>query len=1254
MSVLNICTFNARGLNDKKKRTDVFAWLKRKRYDIYFLQETHSTESIEKQWEDEWGYKAFFSSHTGNSRGVAILFNNTFPFTVINTYTDTQGRFIFLDILINDLKYTILILYGPNDDDPNFFQLLQLKLEQINNEQIIIGGDFNVVQDYLKDTLNIRNRNNLKSNEKIKNMKNDLDLYDPWINFNEFSRSLYTWHNSRNQHSRIDYFLVSSNLMDQITAVTIKPGYRSDHSLVTIKLKLSNHTKGPGLWKFNNSLLYDQIYVEEIKQCINDTLRRYKEPNCVGEDAKNWDFRINDKLLFETLKLEIRGKTIAYASAVKKQRAKEEKDLELNVTRMHDNHIDNPTLQNLQDLENAQKDLKTHREQNINGIIMRSKAKWNLLGERCSKYFCNLEKKHYTQKLIPNLIDNDGNELDKLPDILKEQSIFYEKLYSSKNPRMDEQSKHIFFPEDKRVQSLSVDEKSNLEHEITIEESYEVLKNMKKDKSPGSDGFTVEFYTHFWDDLKTFIVRSFKDSFENNLLSNSQRLGVITCLPKPGKPKEYLKNWRPITLLNVDYKILSTVISNRLKLYLDKLISSSQKGFVRGRQIGECTRLVSDIITDLKNKNKSGILLLIDFEKAFDSIEWCFIDKTLSYFNFGINIRKWVKLLYTQIESFIINNGHSGNRFTLGRGVRQGDPLSPYLFILATEIMASGIKNHEDIEGIMIDNSEFLISQLADDTTLFLKPSKRSFITCMKLLDIFASISGLTINYSKTLAVKIGLDRNLEFQLEGKPDIQWQSEGRFTLLGIKYDLDQNNFTEGNYTNKIDEFSKCLNLWNYRQLTLYGKICIIKSIALPKLVHLFSALPNPSENDFKKLEQICFNFIWKNGSEKIKRTTLCNSYENGGLKIPNIRLFCMAQKLVWVKKLLDDRIISEWKTLFLSNTEKYGGNYIWLSSSLLPGILNKINTFWADVYISWNRITNYNADLEIECQNIFHNNDIKVGKKTIFYPDWVMNGIRYINDIIQDDGSFYTFEQFERKFGLTNQYFRYYSLLHCIPREWKTKLKEKGKICAEVKHARIIKLRNVKRPANYFYIESLEHVATRPTKSENKWEIILNQNIHIDEWKDIYTNTFKITQDTKQRILQYKIIHRIIPLNDWLFKCNLSNTKNCCFCSINTETIEHFFYECTIIKNIWFKLADLLNTTPFTLRDILLGDPNIESSVRHIILIAKEHIYQSKLNLSDPNFNQIINAIKRTITIENQYQLYSRNIGNKWDNIINLI
>ena len=140
---------------------------------------------------------------------------------------------------------------------------------------------------------------------------------------------------------------------------------------------------------------------------------------------------------------------------------------------------------------------------------------------------------------------------------------------------------------------------------------------MKNGKSPGRDGFTCEFFKFFWNDIGDFVTRSINYSYEIMQFSEPNKLGIITCIPKSGKPKHLIKNWRPITLLNVVYKIASGFIADRIKTVLDKLIIKDQTGFIKGRFIGENIRLIYDIMQYTENQKIPGLLMLIDFEKNF-------------------------------------------------------------------------------------------------------------------------------------------------------------------------------------------------------------------------------------------------------------------------------------------------------------------------------------------------------------------------------------------------------------------------------------------------------------------------------------------------------------------------------------------------------------------------------------------------------------------------------------------------------------
>ena len=172
---------------------------------------------------------------------------------------------------------------------------------------------------------------------------------------------------------------------------------------------------------------------------------------------------------------------------------------------------------------------------------------------------------------------------------------------------------------------------------------------MKSNKNPGSDGFSAEFFKFFYNVIKTFIKRAINEGYREGKLSVTQRQGLIKCLPKGDKPKQFLKNWRPITLLNVIYKIASGCIAERIKSVLTKLISEDQTGFINGRYIGENTGLMYDSLHITDTLNIPGLLLMVDFEKAFDSVSWNFILQVLNFSNFGESLKQWVRVIFIMI-----------------------------------------------------------------------------------------------------------------------------------------------------------------------------------------------------------------------------------------------------------------------------------------------------------------------------------------------------------------------------------------------------------------------------------------------------------------------------------------------------------------------------------------------------------------------------------------------------------------------------
>ena len=270
--------------------------------------------------------------------------------------------------------------------------------------------------------------------------------------------------------------------------------------------------------------------------------------------------------------------------------------------------------------------------------------------EKPSQYFCSLESHNYTSKIIHVIETERGQTITNQKEILRETSNYYETLYSSKENNLNETDLNSYM-QNTSMPTLKEEESLKLEGMLTLKEAGQTLKDMKNNKSPGTSSFSADFYKTFWKQLGNFVVRAINYGFLQGELSITQQQGLIVCIPKENKCKKILKNWRPITLLNTIYKIASGSIANRIKHSLNKLISTDQTRFIEGRFIGENTRLVYDILHYTEEKNIPGLLLLIDFEKAFNSLSWSFINKVLNLFNFGPSIRNWITVLYKNSRS---------------------------------------------------------------------------------------------------------------------------------------------------------------------------------------------------------------------------------------------------------------------------------------------------------------------------------------------------------------------------------------------------------------------------------------------------------------------------------------------------------------------------------------------------------------------------------------------------------------------------
>ena len=547
---LKLLSLNVRGLRDKPKRLQIFNWLKQShkgKHSFIFLQETHSLTQDEKSWEIEWGSKIVFDHGSSNKCGVAILFPYNYEYEYEIICSKNDGRKIGLQIT-HDGESTVLVnAYAPTsdhvEDQFTFISSLRNELENYNGK-VIIGGDLNLYIDPLIDKDCIKNNNNNnKASTELKNLMNDYNYVDIWRILNP-QKQRYTWRR-RNPivQSRLDYWLIPNEMTYSVNACCIKPSIKSDHSLITLNIESQESSlRGPGLWKFNDSLVNDNDYVDGIKSIIK----------------ADYDI-ISCSLRWEFIKMKIREFSIKFSKEIAFKRRQEELKIATELQRLEEFNDINPSHETLEKIDILRSKIEMNNQIKTNGNIIRSRAEWVELGEKNTHFFLNLEKRNYKMKHITRLKINDTEHTDDSGEIMKLQNNFYEKLYGNNERSMSFDS--IFLNDLPKLKAESV---NITEKKLTLEELNNALKLMKSGKNPGTDGLSVDFYKFFWNDIKDVVLESFEDAIYNEIMSEEQRRAVLRLIPKKDKNITELKNWRPISLLNTDYKLLAQCLAQRL------------------------------------------------------------------------------------------------------------------------------------------------------------------------------------------------------------------------------------------------------------------------------------------------------------------------------------------------------------------------------------------------------------------------------------------------------------------------------------------------------------------------------------------------------------------------------------------------------------------------------------------------------------------------------------------------------------------
>lgn len=877
---MNFMSLNIRGFGDARKRDWILSLRRLHKFSFIGIQESQLEDPVNRELiKDCWGDINFdydFMNANGRSGGLISIWDKSM-FNSSEVIKSNSFLIIFGSCSLFSNLFAIVNVYGPQS--PSEKRKLWEELLKIKNSRTacwIFFGDFNVVraaEERINSTFCHSSANHFNNFIEAAGLK---ELKMGGFRFTYFQRA-------GAKLSKLDRFLICPefyNLFPQAT-VTVLPREKSDHS--PILLSHSDVNFGAIPFKLFNSWMVRNGFDEVIiKACSN----------FVG--FGNPDSRLLNKLK-------------AIKKAIREWRSVEfsKENAELLKLKEARNNIDKK-LENggLCDGELEERNIiscKIDELERVSLIDLKQKAriKWLIDGDENSRFFHGYVANRIRKNHIHGVLIN-GDWKTSPGDMKVEIARFFANKFSEKWP-----SRPKF--QSSKFKTISDASRDFLEGLFSVDEIKKAIWSCGSDKAPGPDGFSFKFLKRFWSLLKEDIVGCIRHFETFGTISRGCNASFITLVAKTKDPL-ILGDYRPISLIGSIYKIISKLLASRLKLVIGECIDEVQSAFVADRYILEGPLIVNEVCSWGKAKKKKLLIFKADFNKAFDSLNWGFLDSLMMQMNFGDKWRKWINGCLTSTRASVIVNGSPTCEFSLQKGVRQGDPLSPFLFIIAMEGLNIAMKEAIDngiFRGIQIANEGSVLSHLfyADDALFLGEWSKDNIDNLARILRCFYVSSGLQVNFNKSKVVGIGVnDREVEY---GAGPLGCEPTSLpFMYLGVPVGANMNSIKH--WRPIIEKFKAKLSIWKAKNLSFGGRVTLAKAVLanLPNYFLSLFAAPNAVINS---LERIRRNFIWggEGESQKINWVAwdrIIAPREVGGLGLGSIKALNIALLAKWWWKL----------------------------------------------------------------------------------------------------------------------------------------------------------------------------------------------------------------------------------------------------------------------------------------------------------------------------------------------------------------
>uniref|UniRef100_A0A672IKH9 Reverse transcriptase domain-containing protein n=1 Tax=Salarias fasciatus TaxID=181472 RepID=A0A672IKH9_SALFA len=1212
-SIVRFICWNIKGLGGAVKRSRVFSHLKRLKPDIIFLQETHMRSRDQVRLRCPWISEVFHSSFNSKARGVAILIAKSVQFTHNKTISDRDGRYLIVLGTIFDSPVLLVNVYAPNFDNPGFMNNLFENLPSLNDHLLVFGGDLNCAINPELD----RSTSVSASSQMAKALSSFMSsggYVDPWRCRNPTSREYSFYSHVHQTFSRIDYFFIDGSLLSKVVDVMYHPIVISDHSPVSLDIQIQSRPRYSLPWRFNTSLLSDDKFCGFIMSAIDDFI------SCNQSDSNP----VSKTLLWESLKAYLRGQIISYSAYLKKLRDSNIKKLSSEIKCLDQQlaavHCENLTKRRVA----LQTDLDLITTTEAERLLMHSRSKYYEHGDKSGRLLAHQLRRQTSSRLIPRIKDGSGTLVEEPRLVNSVFSSFCESLYSSEFSS-NVMVMHTFL---NGLDFPIIDQESaaQLDSELTAQELVLALQSMNNLRTPGPDGYPVEFFKTFHAKLIPLLHSVYLESLSSGCLPPTLRQASISLILKKEKDPDLCTSYRPVSLMNVDAKILAKALACRLEKILPSVISNEQTGFIKGRQLFYNVRTLLNVLYSRESSASPEVVIAVDAEKAFDRVEWRYLFAVLTKFGFGRKFISWIRLLYTLPCARVVTNNIQSNYFTLNRGCRQGCPLSPLLFALAIEPLSILLRSSPWLTGIVRKHTEFKLSLYADDLLLYVTDPKTVVPNMISTFHRFGLLSGYRINVSKCECYPVNKPA---LQLSSS-DVPFRiSTSGFKYLGVQLTRSYKSLYASNFLPLLAEMKADFQRWNFLPLSLIGRINTVKMVVLPKFLFLCQNLPIVLPKAFfKSVDSVISHFLWKGRPPRVRLKVLQSCKFEGGLSLPNFQFYYWAVNITriayWTKLLNVPWCQLEAQSCTSSSlsallTGSITTNPSGLTSS--PVVISTLKIWFQ--FRKQHGFTGFSPLTPLLGNHAF--------KPTFIDPVfsiWHEKGLRCFKDFYKD-GVFYSFTDLAQEFTLPSSHlFRYFQMRHCA----KLLFPSFPHLPPAQPWAELLQLNpSQKSLITKIYVNIQAFNSNMTTKIKEAWENELGLTLDNHWWDSVLQHIHKSTICARLTLIQFKVLFRCHYSKTRLAKIFPSTLDICDRCGLSPCNLTHMFFSCSALANFWRTYFDtmskvLLKTVDFSPCVAIFGLPvdfsNYSPLQLQVIsftsLIARRHLLLQWKSVTAPS------------------------------------